>query len=110
VDKYIQMAAYETADAEAFVMDLFGSLVDPARRDTLAATEGWSATVPGYRSELYPFTEGAFHKFCRYFGQQPKYAKPSEIIAKIDFLAAEAFLANKRMLDEDFLVEQGINA
>ena len=66
--------------------------------------------MPGYRPALYPFTEGAFKKFCRYYGEQPKYAKPSEIISKLDYLAAEAFLATKRLMDEDFLVEQGINA
>jgi hypothetical protein len=110
VDKYIQMAAYETGDAEAFVEDLLKNLIDPGKRRALEDSEGWATTVPGYQAGFYPFTEGAFRKFCRYFGQQPKYAKPSEIISKIDFLAAEAFLQQKRLIDEDFLVQQGINA
>ncbi len=110
VDKYIQMRAYDTTDAEAFVKDLFGNLIDPERRRVLQDAEGWEATVPGYQPALYPFTEGAFQKFCRYYGEQPKYAKPSEIISKLDYLAAEAFLAKKRLMDADFLVEQGINA
>ena len=36
--------------------------------------------------------------------------KPAEIIPKLDFLAAEAFIQEKRIIDEDFLVQQGINA
>lgn len=110
VDKYIQMPAYETADAEAFVVDLLGALVDPTKRTSLEDTESLKATVPGYRSEFYPFTEKAFHKFCRYFGEQPKIGKPAEIIPKLDFLAAEAYMQSKRVIDEDFLVGQGINA
>jgi hypothetical protein len=104
------MPAYETADAEAFVVDLLKALVDPAKRTSLENSEGLETKVPGYRPEFYPFTENAFHKFCRYFGEQPKIGKPAEIIPKLDFLAAEAFMQSKRVLDEDFLVQQGINA
>lgn len=110
VDKYIQMAAYETREAEVFVEDLLKNLIDPTRRSALEESEGWLDTVPGYQPAFYPFTEGAFRKFCRYFGEQPKYAKPSEIISKLDFLAAEAFLQGSRLIDENFLVQQGINA
>lgn len=110
VDKYIQMPAYETADAEAFVIDLLRALVDPTKRAKLEEVEALVNTVPGYRPEFYPFTEKAFRKFCRYFGEQPKIGKPAEIIPKLDFLAAEAFMQGKRVVDEDFLVQQGINA
>ena len=110
VDKYIQMPAYETADAEAFVVDLLRALVDPTKRAKLEDAEALVNTVPGYRPEFYPFTEKAFRKFCRYFGEQPKIGKPAEIIPKLDFLAAEAFMQGKRVVDEDFLVQQGINA
>lgn len=110
VDKYIQMAAYETADAEAFVEDLLANLIDPAKRSQVETQENWVATLPGYQPQFYPFTEKAFRKFCRYFGEQPKIGKPAEIIPKLDFLAAEAFMQQKRLIDEEFLVDQGINA
>jgi hypothetical protein len=110
VDKYIQMPAYETADAEAFVIDLLKSLVDPAKRAAVEASLDLAATVPGYQPEFFPFSEKAYRKFCRYFGEQPKIGKPAEIIPKLDFLAAEAFIQEKRIIDEDFLVQQGINA
>ena len=110
VDKYIQMAAYETPDAEAFVEDLLGSLIDADKRNALEKTSDMLATVPGYEPRFYPFTEKAFRKFCRYFGEQPKIGKPAEIIPKLDFLAAEAYIQEKRLIDEDFLVAQGINA
>ena len=110
VDKYIQMAAYETADAEAFVKDLLQNLVDPVRRQAAEAQHRWASETPGYRAELFPFTENAFLKFCRYFGEQPKIGKPAEIIPKLDLLAAEAFMQKRRLIDEDFLVQQGINA
>jgi len=110
VDKYIQMPAYETADAEAFVVDLLRALVDPEKRAKREEDKALVNTVPGYRPEYYPFTDKAFHKFCRYFGEQPKIGKPAEIIPKLDFLAAEAFMQGKDVVDEDFLVQQGINA
>ena len=110
VDKYIQMAAYDTNDAEAFVVDLFKNLIDPNKRDALAQTENWASTVPGYDAQYYPLTKNSFHKFCRYFGEQPKIGKPAEIIPKLNLLAAEAFTNKKRLIDENFLVEQGINA
>jgi hypothetical protein len=110
VDKYIQMPAYETADAEAFVTDLLATLVDPNKRTILEGSEGFETTVPGYRPEFYPFTENAFRKFCRYFGEQPKIGKPAEIIPKLDFLAAEAYMQSERLIDEDFLIHHGINA
>ena len=110
VDKYIQMAAYETPEAEAFVKDLLKSLIDTNKRQALEAGEHLTNTVSGYSSECYPFTQKAFHKFCRYFGEQPKIGKPAEIIPKLNFLAAEAYIQSKRIIDEDFLVQQGINA
>jgi hypothetical protein len=110
VDKYIQMAAYETPEAEAFVQDLLKSLVDEAKRVAMEKETGLAGSVPGYQPQLYPFTQKAFHKFCRYFGEQPKIGKPAEIIPKLDYLAAEAFIQRKRTIDEDFLVQQGINA
>lgn len=110
VDKYIQMPAYETAEAEAFVTDLLATLVNPNKRMILEGSEEFETTVPGYRPEFYPFTEKAFRKFCRYFGEQPKIGKPAEIIPKLDFLAAEAYMQSKRLIDEDFLIHHGINA
>jgi hypothetical protein len=110
LDKYIQMGAYETKEAESFVEDLLKNLIDPAKRDARAKSGNWTATVPGYQPRFYPFTEKAFRKFCRYFGEQPKIGKPAEIIPKLDFLAAEAYMQQKSLIDEDFLVAQGINA
>lgn len=110
MDKYIQMPAYETSEAEAFVKDLLTSLIDSSKRQALEKSEDLAATVPGYAPDCYPFTLKAFHKFCRYFGEQPKIGKPAEIIPKLDVLAADAYILGKRVLDEDFLVQQGINA
>lgn len=110
VDKYIQMPAYETPDAEAFVLDLLKNLIDAERRRALETSLDFCSTIPGYQAEYYPFTENAYRKFCRYFGEQPKIGKPAEIIPKLDFLAAEAFIHERRIIDEDFLVQQGINA
>jgi len=110
VDKYIQMAAYETQQAEEFVLDLLKNLIDSEKRSVLESTSDFEATLPGYQPEYYPFTENAFRKFCRYFGEQPKIGKPAEIIPKLEHIAAEAFMQGRRIVDEDFLVHQGINA
>jgi hypothetical protein len=110
VDKYIQMGAYETSEAEAFVRDLLSNLIDPAKRQTMVESEGVATEYPGFSPDVYPFSDKAFQKFCRYFGEQPKIGKPAEIIPKLDLLAAEAFIQGKRVIDEDFLLQQGINA
>jgi hypothetical protein len=110
VDKYIQMGAYETQDAEAFVRDLLANLIEPGRRDSRAVELDLANRFPGYDPATYPFTTRSFAKFCRYFGEQPKIGKPSEIIPKLNSLADEAFLREEPLLTEELLVEHGINA
>jgi hypothetical protein len=110
VDKYIQMGAYETQDAEAFVRDLLANLIEPVRRDSRAVELDLANRFPGYDPAIYPFTTPSFAKFCRYFGEQPKIGKPSEIIPKLNSLADEAFLREEPLLTEELLVEHGINA
>ena len=110
VDKYIQMGAYETQDAEAFVRDLLANLIDPARRDMRVEERNLANQCPGFDPVTYPFTSRSFAKFCRYFGEQPKIGKPSEIIPKLNSLADEAFLRGEPLLTEELLVEHGINA
>ena len=56
MNKYIQMGAYETQDAKAFVRDLLTNLIEPARRDARAAELDLASRHPGFEPDVYPFT------------------------------------------------------
>jgi len=107
---YVQMAAFEKPEAEQFVLDLIGALIDPARRDRLAAQEDFAKKFPGYEPKYYPFNRSAFEVFCRYFADQPNIGKPSEILEKMDFVTSEAYFADRYIIDKGYLAGLGISA
>jgi len=107
-DNYVHMNAFETADAREFVKGLLAQWIDPEKRAALEASEKFSSVFPDYDSQYYPFTAGAFEKYCDFAVVDPRTAKPSEIIAKLDNIAAEAFFRKRRLITKDHLTEMGI--
>ena len=107
-DNYLTMEAYKAPVAKSFVKGLLGNWIDPSKRDAVAAAEKFEENIPDYDSELYPFTAGGFEKFCDYAVVDPRTAKPSEIIARMNHVAFEAFFRNRRLINRDHLTEMGI--
>jgi hypothetical protein len=107
---YVQMAAFEKPEAERFVLDLLGALIDSERRDAQAKKEDLNKKVPGYEPQFYPFSRSAYEVFCRYFADQPNIGKPSEILEKMDFVTSEAYFAGYRVIDKGYLNTLGISA
>jgi hypothetical protein len=107
-DNYVVMEAYKPPTAKSFVRGLIGKWVDPARRAALELAEDWATSVPDYKPEFYPFTEGGFDKFCEWSVIDPRTAKPSEIIARLNNVAAEAYFKDRRLINRDHLTEMGI--
>ena len=106
-DNYVEMATYDKPVAEAFLKGLFANWIDPSLRGELEKAEGWR-NDKDYVPELFPFTEKAFHQFCDFATVDPRNAKPSEILAKVNDVVAEAFLANVRPIAKAFLDSQNV--
>jgi hypothetical protein len=106
-DNYVHMEAYKAPVASSFIKDLLDKLVDPAIRTALEGSEGLAAAYPDYDPALYPFTSGSFDKFCDWVVVDPRAAKPSEIIAKLNNVAAEAYFKDLRIITKDHLTNMG---
>jgi hypothetical protein len=108
-DNYVRLVAYEQETAKDFLADLLGEWVEAAQRDDVIAKEGLVST-PGYNPATYPFTDQAFDSFCAYLTNDPRDAKPREILERLNRVAATACIRRARLITKDELVHQGINA
>jgi hypothetical protein len=107
-DNYIQMEAYKPPVAKSFVRGILRNWIDPDRRAALESTLGLTAATGDYDPELYPFTTGGFEKFCEWAVVDPRTAKPSEIIARLNTVAAAAYFRDRHLITRDHLTEMGI--
>ena len=106
-DNYVGMEAFKAPETGKFIRDLLEKWVDDGKRSALEASEKFTGTVPDYKSELYPFTEEGFRRFCDQVTLDPRNSKPSEILAKLNNVAAEACLQKRRLIDGNHLTELG---
>jgi hypothetical protein len=107
-DNYIRLAQYDIESAEDFLKGLLAEWIDADRRDNLVAQESLDK-VPGYKPELYPFTESAFETFCAYLTNDPRDAKPREILERLNRITAFACIQGARLITKDELTRQGIS-
>lgn len=106
-DNYVQMDAFKEPETEGFVRGLLEQWIDTAKRNVLESEEQFAASVPDYEPSLYPFTKGGFQMFCQGVTVDPRSAKPSEILAKLNNVAAEAYFQDKRLINRDHLTTMG---
>lgn len=106
-DNYVQMEAYKNPETQSFVRGLLAHWIDPAKRQALETQEGFESMGSEYDPELYPFTQGAFDMFCSGVTLDPRSAKPSEILAKLNDVAAEAWFKDLRLITRNHLTNLG---
>jgi hypothetical protein len=106
-DNYVHMEAFKEQDVVSFMRQLLDQLIDPAKRAAVEASDSLTSK-PGYKPELFPFNQGAFEKYCENAVVDPRTAKPSEILARLDRVAAEAYFRDRRLIDRNHLTEMGI--
>ena len=107
-DNYVHMEAYKLPDVTSFMKQLLSQWIDPAKRAALEGSENLAASVADYDPNVYPFSAGAFEKYCEYAVVDPRTAKPSEIIVRLDRIAAEAYFSDRRLIDKNHLTDMGI--
>jgi hypothetical protein len=107
-DNYRHMEAFKLPDVTSFVKGLLAQWIDPAKRSALEASENFASKIADYDPDVYPFTAGGFDKYCQYAVVDPRTAKPSEILVKLDGVAAEAFFRGRRLIDKKHLTDMGI--
>jgi hypothetical protein len=106
-DNYLKMASFIDTDTDKFLRDLLAKFVDGGKRSALETSEDFANSVPDYKTELYPFTEGGFKMFCGHVTEDPRNAKPSEILDKLNNVAAEACIEQRRLINRDHLANMG---
>ncbi len=109
LDNYLRLPQYEPEVAADFLRDLFREWIDSVRRDDRVSREQLDG-VPGYSATTYPFTEPAFESFCAYLTNDPRDAKPREILERLNKVAAYACIQGVPLITKDELMRQGINA
>jgi hypothetical protein len=108
-DNYLEMAAYKPPTARKFVQGLLGRWIDAERRAALEQEEDLAGKFPGYDPAYYPFTKGGFEKFCDWSVIDPRTAKPSEILSRLNNITAEALFRKERLITKDLLTDLGVN-
>lgn len=106
-DNYVHMEAYKPPVAKNFVKGMLSAWIDAAKRAAVEISESLSS-ASGYESSLYPFTNGGFEKFCDWAVVDQRTAKPSEIIGRLNNIAAGGYERDKRLIDKDLLSDMGI--
>ncbi len=107
-DNYLHMEAYKQPTAKHFVRGMLGAWIDPSKRSAVEASDNLASLAADYDPELYPFTQGGFEKFCDYAVVDQRTAKPSEIISRLNNIAAEAFFRGQRLINKDLLTDLGV--
>ncbi len=112
INNYLEIGAFKRDQTAEFLEGLLREWIDGAKRDEVAAAEGWPTSVPDYCAETYPLTQRAWDTLCRFCSDEldHKTAKPSEIIETMNRVTYEAFATKQRLIDETFLKTQGITA
>jgi hypothetical protein len=98
---YEPMSAYKPATAEKFLRDLLGTFIDPVCRQQREGENGWVDGTGDYSASLYPFNKPAF--FCNNATNDPRSAKPSEILNALNNAAYEAMVANSLLITPQIL-------
>lgn len=105
-DNYVQMAAFTAPVARNFIQGMLHQWIDAEKVSVLA--NGLLKDTPGFSKEVFPFTVAAFEKFCEWTVVDPRAAKPSVIIDKLNTIAAEAYFKDERLITREVLTDLGI--
>ncbi len=104
-DNYVQMAAFTKPVARSFIEGMLGQWIDRAK---VTARIEELRGEPGFDEACFPFTKSSFDKFCEWAVIDPRAAKPSVIIDKLNNIAAEAYFRDNKLITADVLTEVGI--
>jgi hypothetical protein len=107
-DNYVHMEAYKPPVAKSFMRGILGAWIDPEKRKQREAEDAFASSFTDYEPDLYPFTQGSFEKFCDWVVVDQRTAKPSEIIARLNNVAAECYFRGKKVITKDLLTDLGI--
>jgi len=108
-ENYEQMSAFKAAVADKFLRDLLKTFIEPACRPQREQSNGWSSGSGDYDADLYPFTKSAFQTFCNNATNDPRNAKPSEIINALNNAAYEALTTGSELITPQILSRLNMN-
>lgn len=108
-DSYIPMKHFQAVEMEKFLRQMLDVWVDHERLAVVAQAEDWTGN-PEFGEETYPFTKSAFERLTAHLSADAERAKPSVVIETLNNIAADAYIDDIRLIDDDVLDQHGINS
>ena len=106
-DNYVSIDCLRAGNRQGLSNWFAAEWVDHSRRDSVVTQEKHNQ-VPGYESLNISVYRPAFDRFCGYLTNDPRDAKPREILERLNRVAAQACLNRVRLVTKDELIRQGI--
>ena len=106
-DNYVQMEAMKIRAVKTFVRGLLGQWIDAKRVGQAASERKLAKQAKDFEAKLFPFTATGFDTFCRWAVQDPRNAKPSEILDRLNTVTFAAYQQGWPLLTPEILQKLG---
>ena len=106
-ENYVQMEPFKAPLATSFVSQLLASLVDGEKLAELQKSDALTSAAD-FDLECYPFaSRKVFERFIDNVVIDPREAKPSVVLDKLNTIAVEALLSGQRLISGDLMTQLG---
>ena len=106
-DNYVQMEALKLRAVKTFVRGVLSQWIDLKRVTRESAERRLSEMADDFDPKLFPFTASGFHTFCQWAVDDPRNAKPSEILDRLNTVTFAAYKQGLKLLDSNDLHKLG---
>ena len=94
-DNYVQMEALKLRAVKTFVRGVLAQWIEPKRVQSAKTSRKLDKQAEDFDAKVFPFTASGFTTFCQWAVADPRNAKPSEIL---DRLNSATFMAYQQKL------------
>ena len=106
-DNYVQMEAMKIRAVKTFVRGLLSQWVDSKKVNVANDERKLHKSAADFEPKLFPFTSSGFDTFCRWAVHDPRNAKPSEILDRLNTVTFAAFKQGLPLLTPEVLQSLG---
>lgn len=106
-DNYVQMEALKIRAVKTFVRGLLGQWIDAKKVSRAARERKLDKAVEDFEAKLFPFSASGFDTFCKWAVHDPRNAKPSEILDRLNTVTFAAYKQGLPILTPEELQKLG---
>jgi len=106
-DNYVQMEALKLRAVKTFVRSLLGQWIDAKKVGRATSERQLDKAVEDFEPKLFPFTSAGFDTFCQWAVHDPRNAKPSEILDRLNMVTFAAYKQGLPLLTTEDLQQMG---